>query len=310
MAREIDRKLRLTAAVLGTVTRKDLAAAFRRVNEKTVFDVGRADKWLQGRAQPRERQIYEDWSKVLDLQRSGQWIADCDTDAFLEEVCARHGSDREVLLRSLETASTRRSLQGPAFGLAGTFVCYSYSWSPYLRGRFIRGELVLAVASSPSRLPATYTEVMPAARMQLDGTMVVGKRAMHLDVDDGSGEVPILSFHLFPVSPPASVLGGLIFGTTIIGPDPQPTVSRVIMVRLPAAGVSPLPADAYLPAEASVAADLAALGLPVDDPAAVDQNLAEFFAGSGIGFGFDQVSASAYRALANLFDRYWLAGTP
>ena len=71
MARDIDRKLRLTAVLLGTVARKDLAAAFRRVNANTSFDIGRADKWLQGRAQPRERQVYEDWAKVLELDRPG-----------------------------------------------------------------------------------------------------------------------------------------------------------------------------------------------------------------------------------------------
>ena len=106
MARDIARKLRLTAAVLGTIGRKDLAAAFRRVNASTSFDTGRADKWLQGRAQPRELQVYEDWSKVLDLDRSGQWIANCDTEAFLDEICSRHGRDREALLGSIEASGS------------------------------------------------------------------------------------------------------------------------------------------------------------------------------------------------------------
>ena len=48
MAQHIAQKLRLTSALLGTVSRKDLAAAFRRVNPKTAFGLGRADKWLQG----------------------------------------------------------------------------------------------------------------------------------------------------------------------------------------------------------------------------------------------------------------------
>ena len=57
MSREIDRKLRLTAALLGTSTRKDLAMAFRKINPTTSFDIERADKWLQGRSRPRDRQI-------------------------------------------------------------------------------------------------------------------------------------------------------------------------------------------------------------------------------------------------------------
>ena len=75
MAQHIAQKLRLTAALLGTVSRKDLAAAFRGVNPKTAFDLGRADKWLQGRAQPRQLSVYDDWSKLLKLEQPGAWIA-------------------------------------------------------------------------------------------------------------------------------------------------------------------------------------------------------------------------------------------
>ena len=308
MAREIDRKLRLTAAFLGAVARKDLAAAFRRVNARTSFDVGRADKWLQGRAQPRERQVYEDWAKVLDLDRPGQWIADCDAETFLGEICERHGRDRKALLRSLEASSgTRRNGQGPALDLAGCFVCYSHAWSPYFRGRLIRAELSVTAASNGSRLPAIYAEVLPTGRMELAGTIAVGKRALHLEVSDATGGVPVLSFCLFPTSPPASVLAGLMFGTTIIGPDAQPSVTRIVMVRLPASTARLRSADAYLPSQGSVAEDLVALGLRVDDSAAVDRRVTEFL--SGGGSGFDQVPVAAYRALADLFDRSWLAAT-
>jgi hypothetical protein len=48
LAQDIDRKLRLTVAFLGAVTRKDLAAAFRRVNPNTSFEIGRADKLAAG----------------------------------------------------------------------------------------------------------------------------------------------------------------------------------------------------------------------------------------------------------------------
>jgi hypothetical protein len=60
MARDIDRKLRATAAILGLSTRKDLAAAFRRVNAATSFDIERAHKWLQDRSSPPDAQLYQD----------------------------------------------------------------------------------------------------------------------------------------------------------------------------------------------------------------------------------------------------------
>ena len=46
-------KLRITAALLGCATRKELCARFRSVNPATEFDLERSYKWLQGRALPR-----------------------------------------------------------------------------------------------------------------------------------------------------------------------------------------------------------------------------------------------------------------
>lgn len=306
MAQDIDRKLRLTAALLGAVGRKDLAAAFRRVNANTPFDIGRADKWLQGRAQPRQRQVYDDWSKVLELDQSGQWIADCDIDTFLDEVCRRHGRDRKALVRDVETFGRRATVQTPALSLAGTFVCYSHAWSPYFHGRLIRGELTAMASSAPNRLQVTYTEVVPTGLLDLKGSISIGTRATQGGVGEDSSGVPTLTFCLFPASPPASVLGGLMFGSTLIGPDPQPSATRIVMVRLPGTVPKLRSAPAYLPAEASIAADLAELGLSIQDPVAVDQHLLAFLT-TGVG-GLDQVSAPAYRALADLFDRIWLAG--
>lgn len=308
VARDIDRKLRLTAIFLGTAARKDLAAAFRRVNANTSFELGRADKWLQGRSQPRELQVYEDWAKVLGLDRPGQWIADCDTEAFLDEICARHGRDRDALLRDLELSANRNSVPGSALELAGTFVCYSHAWSPYFRGRLIRGELSIGVDSTPGRLPVSYTEVLPSGPMALKGSISIARRGMHIQVSDTTGDGQIINFCLFQPSPPVSVLAGFMFGTTHISPDAQPSATRIVIVRLPAATARLRSADAYLPSQGSVAEDLASLGLRVDDAATVDRRLAEFFDGGG--GSFDQIPVPAYRALADVFDRSWLARAP
>jgi hypothetical protein len=305
VARDIDRKLRLTAALLGVVARKDLAAAFRQANPNTSFDVGRADKWLQGRARPRELAVYEDWSKVLDLDRPGRWIADCDTESFLDEICTRHGRDREELRRQVESFGNAASRQGHGLSLAGTYACYSHAWSPYFRGRLIRGELSVAAVPGPQRLAATYTELLPTGTLRLQGPIALDSRSLRLEVSDIERAGQRLDFCLFPPSPPVSVLGGFMVGATVIGPDAQPSVSRIAMIRLPAAPARQPAADAYLPAAASIAEDLAALGLPVEDPVAVDRCLAAFL-GSSSGGGLDQVPLSGYRALVDLFDRAWL----
>ncbi len=305
VARDIDRKFRLTAAILGLATHKDLAAAFRRINPATPFDVDRAYKWMQGRAQPREQQVYEDWSRVLGLDRPGQWIADCDAEAFLDEICVRHGRDRDDLLRRLEEPAGRRSRSG-SVELTGTFICYSHAWSPYFSDRLVRGELTVGAESSPNRLPVSYTEVLPTGAMTLKGAMFLSKRGLHIQVGDPSGDALVITFCLFPAAPPASVLGGLIVGTTLISPDAQPSVTRIVLVRLPAPSPQLRSVDAYLPRQGSMAEDLAQFGLHVGDPAAVDLRLAEFL--NGGSDGFDQVPISAYRALADLFDRDWLVG--
>ncbi len=304
MARDIDRKLRATAAFLGTITRKDLAGAFRKVNPATPFDIGRADKWLQGRAQPRELRVYADWAKVLDLDRTAQWMADSSLDELLDAISERHGRERRAL-QDLVDAGRSRARLGPGFDLTGTFVCYSHAWSPYFRGRLLRGELSVGAPSAAMRVPATYAEVLPTGRMELDGTLAIDKRGLRLEVSDKTGGEQIVNFCLFPPSPPASVLGGLMMGTALIGPDAQPSVSRVVMIRLPASTETLRSADAYLPLQGSIAEDLGTLGLSVKQPAVVDERLTAFLKASD--GGFDQVPMAAYRGLVDVFDRSWLA---
>lgn len=303
MARDIDRKLRATAAFLGTITRKDLAGAFRKVNPATPFDIGRADKWLQGRSRPRELQVYADWAKVLDLDRSARWMADSTLDELLDAIAERHGRERQELQELVEAGRSRGRL-GPGLDLTGTFVCYSHAWSPYFRGRLLRGELSIGTPSTALSLPATYAEVLPTGRLELGGTLAIDKRGLRLEVADKTGIGQIVTFCLFPPSPPASVLGGLMFGTALIGPDAQPSVSRVAIIRLPGVNKKLRAADAYLPQPGSIAEDLDTLGLPVQQPAVVDERLTAFLKASD--GGFDQVPMAAYRGLVDVFDRAWL----
>jgi hypothetical protein len=301
--REIDQKLRLTAAVLGAVTRKDLAAAFRRINPKTPFDVERAHKWLQGRARPRERQVYDDWAKLLGLGRSGQWIAECDIDAFIDALCTHHDCDCETLRSHLAPAAGGAATQERKAGLGGTYACYSHAWSPYFRGRLIRGEL--SITATAQGLAATYSEVLPTGRVMLEGLVSVGSRVITIAVREGGGDAHFI-FCLFLPRPPASLLTGLMCGATIIGSDAQPSVTRIAIVRLPEPSTLLRQAEAYLPPHPSVAHDLATLGLRMAEPAVVDRQLMAFLTGGGEG-GLDQLSVASHRALVELFDRNWLA---
>lgn len=313
MTRDIDRKLRLTAALLGVPARKDLAAAFRRVNPNTTFDVTRADKWLHGRAKPRDPKVYEDWSKLLGLERPGHWIASCNYAEFLAEVAALHGRDPEELSRRLDAQGRPPAHEAPGLSLAGTYASYSHAWSPYFRGRLIRGSLVIGAptrakgrgAGGTDQPAARYAEVLPTGRLELDGTVAVDKRSLRIQVSDATQVSQYVAFTLFPPSPPVSVLAGLMFGTTLIGPDAQPSSTRVVLIRLPGPNARLEQEAAYLPAGASIGRDLQALGLPVGEPDAVDRPLDAFMRGGGRD-GIDQVSGAAHRELLEVFDRNWL----
>jgi hypothetical protein len=307
MARDIDRKLRATAAVLGLITRKDLAAAFRRVNAATSFDIERAHKWLQGRSSPRDARLYQDWTRVLDIDQSAEWIANCEFEAFLEVVAKRYNVDREALSRQGAPAhSVRSGGANDAYpNLAGAYVCYSNAWSPYFRGHMIRGRLVITNAVSAETPQVAYTEVLPTGQLQVSGTLSLSNRAMHMSLKEHTGDAQFL-FCLFPPTAPVRVLGGLMCGATLIGPDSSPSVTRIIMIRLPENSEHLQSANAYLAKANSFAQDLVSLGLPVSSPQLVDERLSEFLC-SGDGKGLDQPSTAIYRAIVELFDREWLS---
>ena len=305
MSQSIDRKLCFTAAALGTASRKELAAAFRRVNPATSFDLERAHKWLQGRARPRDAGLYEDWARLLDLGRSGAWIAACSLDEFVAELDAR-GPCAPHLLRERAEAFAGGSGHEPgqASELAGLYVCYSHAWSPYFRGRIIRGLLSIALSPAPRRLIGTYTEHLPTGPSVTEGPLVLAERAIHLDLRTPGGAH--LLFCLFPASAPASLLAGLMCGATLIGPEAQPSVTRIVMIRLPGGAGAVDVADAYLPEGSLVAADLARLGLALDEPDRVELVLSRFLRDGAAG-GLAQIPVAAYRVLADLFARPWLA---
>jgi hypothetical protein len=307
MAQHIAEKLRLTSALLGTVSRKDLAAAFRRSNPETAFDLVRADKWLQGRSQPRQLSVYEDWSKVLDLGRSGAWIAQCDVEAFAEAICVRHGIDREELERRTErhAPSSAQAGQGAAAALTGSYACYSKALSPYYQGQLIRSILSIETEARPHGLTAAYTETLPTGPFLISGPIALTKSGLYAHLRDSSGDAQFF-LSLFPPSPPGSVLAGYMCGATIIGPEPLPSVARILMIRLLNPATLPGEWGGYLAPQASIVEDLAGLGLTLDgDSRLLDQLFRQFLTETGSD-GPCQIPATEFRTIVDVFDRHWL----
>ena len=307
MAQHIAQKLRLTSALLGTVTRKDLAAAFRAVNPRTAFDLGRADKWLQGRANPRELSVYEDWARLLRLEQPGKWVAESDLPSFTAALCARHGVDRVDLERhaaqQFETASSHDD-RARGVALIGSYACYSRAWSPYNRGQLIRGSLSIEGGPGVHGLTAHYSEALPTGQLMLGGPVTPAKRGLYMHVREVGGDAQFF-LSLFPQSQPGSVLGGFMCGTAIIGPEVQPSLTRILIVRLR----EPVPEAAewggYLQPDQSITADLARLGVSVEQPEQVDRQLSRFLFGGSDG-GVHQVPPAEFRAILDVFDRHWL----
>ena len=96
-ARDLAAKLRITAAVLGCASQKDLCARFHEVNPATIFELDRSYKWMQGRALPRSARVYEDWARVLGTTSPITYLQSCTVEEFLDLVCDRHKMSRDAL---------------------------------------------------------------------------------------------------------------------------------------------------------------------------------------------------------------------
>jgi hypothetical protein len=273
MDHEFAAKLRLTAAVLGCTSRKDLCARFRAINPATQCGLDRLHKWLQGRAAPRPGQFYDDWAKLLGSSRRGSWFESCSREAFIEEICALFGVPASDLLAAEPFMDhTAGQPEAPRSGgmqyLAGSYACYSYSWSPYYRDKLLRGGMSLA-SGRGGALSATYSEAFLGTTMRFEGEGAVAGGALHLRTRDPSAGMH-LHFHLFVPGPPASALYGIMSGTTVLRDEPSISAGRFLMIRVPE-DADLEGSNGYLdPLPGAIVGDLLALGLAIADRDEVD----------------------------------------
>lgn len=311
---DFDAKLRMTATVLSCVTRKEFVARFRAVNKASECDIERMHKWLQGRALPRSLSVVQDWTKLLGSGRPAEWIASCTLDEFAAELAGLFERDAEELLatqaffgRGSRTARAP-SAADPLFGgvrfLCGAYACYSPSWSPYTRGRLIRSSFVIAPARGTS-LVVTYSEMLLGKSVSLTGELRVAHRLLYATLTEAGSEVPIF-FSLFMPRPPAAVMTGIMAGATFVSPEPEPSASRIVMVRVPDAAALDDSNRYVVPAPGVVADDLEALGLDVASCAGVDGLIQGFLMEQR---GPEQIAPSFQTQLAAQLDPAHLRGT-
>jgi hypothetical protein len=310
---DLDAKLRMTAAVLGSANRKEFVGRFRTANPDTLCDLERMHKWLQGRALPRDSSVLDDWAKVVGSARGGTWLASCTLAAFAAEIGPLFGRAPAELL-ALEPFAGRGARTGaPASAaaprvsgvrfLCGAYASYTPAWSPYARGKFIRGALTITPGRGSS-LSATYSETLLGKSVRLTGVLHVAQNTLQMDLTEPGGELPLF-FSLFQPRPPASVLCGVLSGVTLVGPEPQPSAGRIVMIRVPESDAVEASNRYFDLAPGVIAADLATLGIDHTEPARVDHLIRDFLLGSG---GLIQVAAADQAALAAELDPVHIAG--
>jgi len=236
MNQSFAQKLSLTAAVLNCSTRKELCARFRNVNPATEFELERSYKWLQGRALPRSHQIYEDWAQLLGTEKSGTWLSACSTEAFLDEVCELFSADRSIMMERAEGFSGGFSPRGGSSEmvddpLCGSYLCYSWAWSPYERGRLIRGQLQI-VQKKRRVLEAEYREVLPGGDLICRGNVQRDGSLLQFDVNSvRGGPRERMTLSLLAPGRPVALMCGRLQGAIVAGPHSRPSSSRIVLVR-------------------------------------------------------------------------------
>lgn len=309
MARDLPAKLRLTMLVLGCSGRKDLCGRFRAINPRTQFDLDRAHKWMQGRAEPRSAAVYADWARVLGTARTGHWLSECSPEDFVVELRAVFGPRADALAHEIDAsvlaAGTHHdpAEEGAAeFDLAGHYPCYSHAWSPHYRGQIIRGALTITACRGRHR-HAGYTERLLGRPIAFAGELHEAGRTLHLVLHGPAGVSPLFISLLAP-GPPASVLCGIMSGATAVGPEPLPSATRIVIVRVPGDAA---PSNRYFPPDhGAFAEDLAALGLARLDARVVEASMRAALAGADAVPGLDQVPLERRTALAMALDPAWL----
>lgn len=288
---EIAEKLRLTTRALGCSSVKELCGRFRAVNASTYFDLQRSQKWLQGKAEPRFAEVYQDWAKVLALPRDGAWIAACSLEEFEAELVARFGP------QAAPTRAPARASSTLGVEIAGRYAAYSLAWSPHFAGRVLRASLQLNLARAGT-IGAEYREDLPIGAALFQGTAAIAGRTLHLPLHDVATGLPLFMSFALP-GPPAAVLCGVQCGAALLSHSAEPMAGRILLVRLRGAP-EVRASNRYLAPGESVAADLAALGvaLPPD---------AEAMLRAALG-GLDRVTAAEQTRLSEMFDPAFLTG--
>lgn len=252
--------------LLGCDSQKALAALFREADPNTDFDIARSYKWMQDRAVPRSAKLYEEWGRLLDVGRSGGWLAACDLGDFVAALEARHGAAAATLRAAAGIAPDAGAVRGPRGFLPGRFAVYSLAQSPHFHGQLIRGDLRISPAgeAEPGH-PARLRERFAGLDVAWSGAIEPHAQGLSADLRSECGTFAPVSLALLTPTIPGSLLVGLQMGFVSLQPGAQrPYATRIAGVRVRGDADAALArGNRYLPADEEIGDDLAALDLPM-----------------------------------------------
>ena len=98
------------------------------------------------------------------------------------------------------------------------------------------------------------------------------------------------------------MLSGVASGATLAGPDPLPSTTRIVLLRVPDPGCDLAATNGYMAQDpVAISANLALVGIQPQHPDAAAAELAAFLCG-GDAAGLNQVGQTAHGRLAGFFD--------
>src|SRR5690554_796798 len=234
----IGSKLELTATATGCLTRKELCAAFARVNPNTQLTLQNSYNWIRGRSHPRSFSLYEDWAAVLRLPEGPHFIMSSSLEEFARVLGERFDLPQAILTPLGVEARLRLSsseLQGNDGGpwhnralLEGSFLAFSLAWSPTQRDRLLIGSA--RIGSRNGVFTLRYFEQILGDHVPFEGTCSLdGRTAQAVLRCDANEALFFMTLHLPPV--PGNLAAGLFAGNAVYDPDSQPTASAILFVR-------------------------------------------------------------------------------
>lgn len=297
---DVAKKLELTSIALGCLTRKEICAAFARVNPNTVMTLPNSYNWQSGRSIPRNFGVFEDWATVCGIDEGPHFVMSSSLSEFVRVLGDRFGLPDELLASFGPPPEPEPSAPFDAAGdttwsagalLRGSFLAVSPSWSPVQRGRLLAGAMTFEPAAG--NVVARYQENILGRTITFSGTGRTDGQICQLMLEcEANRGIYLMAFHLPPL--PGNFAGGVFAGSALYDPNSEPMSSAIVLLRNHALTPAELvAASEYMdPDPAPIANCLERLGYGRDDGLAVEQELLRLLDG-----GDDRPSVSVRRDL-------------